>query len=244
MVRPTVIGTSITDAELPVGKQRRVFDRGPTLIQAVSKRSEDVLPYFIPMQRFLEPSDTVIGASAQSSDELLVVQKVNYAPHGVVVWLLGGEDSGQFEVRTQVQTAGGINKLFRLQVLTQGDVLLVSLELDGTGIYVGERETALEFTPSYAAFLDAIAGAESAPQTLTVRNITASTVTIDTISAGDYFDVVTDCGVLGPNSTCTVTLTATPPSIGDQGGELDVEGDVPGTVPIIVIAQSPEYPIG
>lgn len=243
MARATVIGTSIADSALPVRKQRRVFDRGPSLIQSVSKRSEDVLDYFIPMDRFLEPADTVTGASAQSSDEALIVQKVNYAPHGVVVWLLGGEESGQFEVRVQVQTARAQNKLFRLLVLTQGDVLVVFLELDGDGIFVG-RETSLQFTPSFAAFLDAVAGSESAAQTITVRNISDATVTIDTISAGDYFDVVHDCDVLGPNSTCSITLTATPPSIGDQGGELEIEGDVDGTVPIIVVAQSPDYPIG
>lgn len=116
-----VIGTAIPDAQLPYSKERRIFDRGATMVQGQYKRSEDTLDYYIDLSKFLEPRETINSARAGSNTASMSVERVEFAPTGVVVWISGGKDLERNTVVAWVTTSLGKVKIFRFIIKTVGD---------------------------------------------------------------------------------------------------------------------------
>lgn len=119
-----VAGTLVAEADLPQSKARMIFDRGTYMTSVVHKRVEDILDYFIDLARWLEPDETIIACEAYTgptAPEILVVQRLQYAPTGVVLWLKDGGDNVRYSVFCRVITNQGKRKLFEFSMLTNGD---------------------------------------------------------------------------------------------------------------------------
>lgn len=117
---PVVTGSPIGEALLPVGKQRRLFDKGPHMAQMIHKRGEDTLDWFIDLLRWLEPNESITSCTAQRQTGDLTIQRLQFAPTGALVWLTGGTDGVRHSVNVLVTTSRASVKLIRFSVLTRG----------------------------------------------------------------------------------------------------------------------------
>jgi aryl-phospho-beta-D-glucosidase BglC (GH1 family) len=118
-----VTGTLIAETALPLTKMRRVFDRGSSMMSLVHKRAEDTLDYFIDLLRWLEPDESIVSCEAYTGPtepQELVIDRLNYAGTGVVLWIKGGGDGARYTVFCKVVTSRGKVKLFRFVMVTRG----------------------------------------------------------------------------------------------------------------------------
>ncbi len=101
------------------------------------------------------------------------------------------------------------------------------LRLSGTG-------TAVSYTPKSLTFTAQKVGTTSAPQTITLTNHGAKTLTFGGVTAaGDFSQTNTCTGGVGTNAKCTLSVTFTPTQTGTRNGTLtlvDNDGNSPQTI--------------
>jgi hypothetical protein len=101
----------------------------------------------------------------------------------------------------------------------------VEVKLTGKG--TGGTTAPLKFTPASLTFAKQAIGTTSAAKTVTVKNSSASSVTLSSISAAGNFSAVgsggTPCGgALAANASCTISVTFTPSSVAAVSGAVVV----------------------
>lgn len=196
-----VDGTPIPEAAFPLNRQRRVTDRGTHMLETHQKRGEDTLDWSIDLVKWLEPDEVVTAAQAVVGPVDLVVQRLYYAPTGVVVWLTGGEDATAHEVRCLITTSQGRIKLFRFRVITRGvpviveatllisiDSITVSLPNQGGGDPPPDPDPVplVSLSPLSLSF-GQVAGGGGANLILTITNIgTANLIISSAVATGDF----------------------------------------------------------
>jgi len=107
-----------------------------------------------------------------------------------------------------------------------------------TGKGTGGTAAPLKFTPASLTFAKQAVGTTSAAKTVTVKNSSASSVTLSPISAAGNFSAVgsggTPCGgALAANASCTISVTFTPSSVAAVSGAVvvsDTGSDSPQVV--------------
>lgn len=208
-----VIGTPIQENAFPVNRQRRVSDRGTHMLETHQKRSEDTLDWSIDLLRWLEPDESVSSAQAMVSPADLVVQRVQFAPTGVVMWLTGGFDAVAHEVRCLVGTNQGRVKLFRFRMVTRGvpgttpgpvrlslyvsDAVLRDVSGNALSLSVTDAVLralpatgpAVAFTPTSVIFTETPVG-EASEMEITISNSGDQSLVISLISASGDFTVL------------------------------------------------------
>lgn len=98
------------------------------------------------------------------------------------------------------------------------------IPLDGTG---GVSQ-GLSLSPAYLEFASQLVGA-SATQTVTLRNIGTSSVTVSAVTAtGDFTQANTCSSAIEAGASCTVTITFTPTTSGTRTGLVTISDDAPG----------------
>lgn len=121
-----VVGSPIAEDSMPFRYERRVHDRGLFMVEALRKRSEDVLDYHLDFTHWLEAGETVESARAwvepmgEATPGDLFVFKVQFGDSGALVWLANGADGGRALVYVRVGTSGGRFKLVRFAIFTRG----------------------------------------------------------------------------------------------------------------------------
>lgn len=135
--------TPIPDNELPLDNDRRIIvdSTGCCSLAYETKRSEELLDYFIDMMKWLEPNEVIIGAAAWCEPGTLINTRLEYASTGVVAWLAGGVDNVRHTVNVQISTSLGKIKLVQFVLLTHGvasDLAIVDAEGDTVYLYDGE----------------------------------------------------------------------------------------------------------
>jgi phospholipase C len=102
-------------------------------------------------------------------------------------------------------------------VITDSDPTSQQMErLTGTA-------TAVTLNPTKLSFGNVKVNTTSAPQTVTVKNVSSSTLNLGTVQSSTYYADATTCGsTLAANSTCTVTITFTPTTTGSLNGTTSV----------------------
>lgn len=94
---------------------------------------------------------------------------------------------------------------------------------DGPGspqvINLSGSSSALLFSPTSLTFAAQTVGTTSPAKTITIKNVTATTVALGTIAASAPFAQTNTCGksILG-NASCTISVTYTPTAKGTQSG--------------------------
>jgi outer membrane autotransporter protein len=83
--------------------------------------------------------------------------------------------------------------------------------------------TQIDVTPSSLSFADTPVGSESEGQSITITNQGDTTLSEITLSLSGDFTETNDCPTtLSPNSSCTVTVSATPSSAGELSGSFEI----------------------
>jgi hypothetical protein len=87
----------------------------------------------------------------------------------------------------------------------------------------------VEFTPAKLFFPAVIPGGPGSTLPVTVKNVGSGTLTISLIQLGMYFSQTDNCGSsLSPGASCTIQVTFTPYSPGDQPSTMGLEDNVSG----------------
>lgn len=81
-----------------------------------SKGPDDVLPYDVDLDRWLEDSDRVVDATASAEGGELVINQVLASDRAVRIWLQGGREGETSTVRIHVTTFAGLIKEFCLHI--------------------------------------------------------------------------------------------------------------------------------
>ena len=90
----------------------------------------------------------------------------------------------------------------------------------------GSQSGPLAFSPSSLDFGAQTVGQPSAPKTVSVRNVTSTSLSISGIAATGDYAVSAACGnSLSPGSSCPVAVTFTPQALGTRPGSLSVTGE-------------------
>ncbi|MCU7905297.1 MAG: choice-of-anchor D domain-containing protein, partial [Candidatus Thiodiazotropha sp. (ex Epidulcina cf. delphinae)] len=100
----------------------------------------------------------------------------------------------------------------------------------------------LSASPTSLSYPDTPVGSTSSPQTITVSNQGNSALQTLSVSTTGDFTQTNDCPTtLDPNSSCTISVTASPSTSGDITGSVEINGSSGGrtlvnTVPLSVFA--------
>lgn len=139
-----IAGTLIAEAEFPLSKLRLIFDRGAHMMSLVHKRAEDTLDYFIDLARWLEPDESIVACEAYTGPtepQALMVDRLQYAGTGVVIWLRSGGNGVRYSVFCRVITSRGKDKLFEFAMTTNGDPNALTVLTDsGDGLLTEDGE--------------------------------------------------------------------------------------------------------
>jgi len=148
--------------------------------------------------------------------------------------LLAAAASCTISVTFTPKSAGSING--GLAITTNGVFSPQIVALAGTG--TGGPTVPLKFSPATLTFAATGIGATSAAKTITVSNSSASSVTINTISASAAYAAVgsgtSPCGgVLAASAKCTLTVTFTPSNTGSIKGAVAIATSGAGSPQIV-----------
>lgn len=116
-----VTGTPVTDASLPARNMRAFPYSGSDFLSRFEKRCEDRLDYVVDLSRWLEPDETIVAATGNTTPAELVMDSLNYSPVRLLVWLSAGDDDARYEVDVRVSTSRGKVALVRFVVGTNDD---------------------------------------------------------------------------------------------------------------------------
>lgn len=220
--------------------ERRIFDKGPHIAARLHKRGRDLLDYGIDLRRFLREGETVTAATAwlgPVTTPVMSINRLEFGPSAVMVWLDGGKDGQSYQVSTLIQTSEDREKLFRFFVTVRGDAPTHNLDGEGQpiGIFAGMHPE-LVLAPTHVTFPDTLVGVASAPIAVTVTNIGALRATINAIDVSDDFVTTSNTvGTLEQDEFFTLWVTVTPSEAGLIGGYVAIDGNAPAQ--LILLAQ-------
>lgn len=216
-----IVGTTIADAALPLSKARRVSDKGAHMQDLLHKRSEDTLDYFIDLMKWLEPDENITGCTAYTTteqDSILVVDRLHFAPTGVVVWIKGGGNESRYTVYCTVQTSLGKVKLFTFVMLTRARAGAPALGVSSSALGFGE-----------------VLVNETSTATVTLTNTGALHLTITSVAITGEFTLTGGSlpRTLAPSASVPLTFTFRPTSAGAKTGVATIISDAPSSpVPV------------
>jgi hypothetical protein len=149
---------------------------------------------------------------------------------GDVATLLGNGD-GTFQAPQLFAGAGDALALLVGNYVTGGGLGIVETDLTTAVINVWLQTVSL--SPATFAFGNQALSLASTPQTFTLTNNTAGTVTISGVSftgtnASDFADTTTCGATLASQASCTIRVTFTPAALGAASGTLTVTDSAPG----------------
>ena len=144
---------------------------------------------------------------------------------------LGASNSCTVSVEFRPTTIGAISELLTFTDNTLGSPQAVSLR--GTGD-LGD----MLFTPTSLLFAGVNPGQASAPQSATLTNETAGSISLEKISVSGHFAQTNDCPAsLGPQAACTFEVTADPVADGVMTGSVNVKDSLGNTVQLFLQGQ-------
>lgn len=229
-------GVRIEDSQLPRDYDRRILvnSNGCCTVPYLSKRSEEVLDYFIDMMKWLEPNEEVIGAAVWTHPNSLIATRVEYGSTGVVAWLGGGADNVRQAVYVQISTSLGKIKLveFILHTCGNADTLAIITAVGDTVIIVGSDQNGpdVDYTPEFKAYPDqvqfpttaAVNGQSS--RTIVLKNDGNATGYIRRIEMDGPFTQSND-GIqkVEPGEFVQITINFKPQTIGIHAGAIKID---------------------
>lgn len=228
--------TLIDDNQLPLDYDRRILvdSTGCCSLSYLTKRSEELLDYFVDMMKWLEPNEVIIGAAAWCEPESLINTRLEYASTGVVAWLAGGADNVRHTVNVQISTSLGKIKLVQFVLQTYGvadDLAIITVE--GEAVVVGSNEepvpeTELEpIITAYPSSIDfpvtgAVSGQSS--QTIIIKNDGNAVGYLRRIEMeGPFSQQNAGIQKLMPGEFVQITITYKPQNIGEHTGALKLD---------------------
>ncbi|HEX5234676.1 MAG TPA: choice-of-anchor D domain-containing protein [Silvibacterium sp.] len=144
---------------------------------------------------------------------------------------LGGGSSCTVSVVFRPSVAGAVSELLTFTDNLTGSPQALSLK--GTGV-LGD----MLFTPTSLLFAGVDPGQTSAPQTATLANETAGNISLATISVTGHFAQTNNCpSSLGPQASCTFTVTADPTADGVITGSVNVKDNAGNSVQLYLQGQ-------
>lgn len=245
-----VVGSPIAEDSMPFRYERRVHDRGLFMVEALRKRSEDVLDYHLDFTHWLESGETVESARAwvepmgAPTPGDLFVFKVQFGDSGALVWLANGADGGRALVYVRVGTSGGRFKLVRFAIFTRGvPTDLVFFSGDAT-VTVGGNPTGdpppvdptvtriLAADPLSLTFAAIDIGDVSAPQELTLSNTGNTALAVSSLVLTGDFEVSDAAGALigtpfsiPPAAATVIKVVFGPTAVGARTGSLAISSN-------------------
>lgn len=225
-----VVAVPAADDGWPRTPDRIIYDKGPSLASKLIKRSEDLLDYCLDLRRFLEPGETIIGATSSLRPvtiPVLAMPLVEYGPHTVIVWLDGGSHGQSYQITVNVRTSGGRHKLFRFFIATRGDAAIHTLAADPPGGGAVCAGLGPQLVPSVHSLTlaDTEVGEISEPVAITIVNTGSAKAVITGIIASDDYRVSSDTGgVVEPGESFTIWVRFAPTAAGTTGGYIVVAG--------------------
>ena len=247
-----VVGTPIAEDAMPFRYERRVHDRGLFMVEALRKRSEDVLDYHLDFTHWLESGETVESARAwvepmgAPTPGDLFVFKAQFGDSGALIWLANGADGGRALVYVRVGTSGGRFKLVRFVVFTRGvptDLVFFSGDADVTvGGNTGpidpppvvDPTKVLTRSPASLIFAALDIGDVSVPQDVTLTNAGTATLSVSAIVVTGDFELQANNQTgsalvtpltLAPGDTATIKVAFAPTIVGTRAGSLAISSD-------------------
>jgi len=228
-------GTAIPDASLPLNHARRLLDKGPQMMDRVVKRSEDTLDYFLDLNKWLEPGENIVAAWASTSDEALVIPRVNFAPSGVVVWVSAGADTVQYLVQVLITTSLGKFKLTPVQFVTNGlalDIPIVAVDGDDEAVIeqpeiippIDPTLPTATLTPATLTFAATMVGQVTATQAITVKNTGTVNLNMRQIKVTGDFSYTSDAtATIQPDQSFTLNVKFAPTASGVRAGVISMD---------------------
>lgn len=245
-----IVGKPIAEETMPFRHERRVHDRGLFMVEAMRKRSEDVLDYHLDFTNWLESGETVESARAwvepmgEPTPGDLFVFKAQFGDSGALVWLANGADGGRALVYVRVGTSGGRFKLVRFVVFTRGvptDLVFFSGDADVT---VGgntppvdpppdvDPTKILTPSPSSLTFAALDIGDVSVAQDVTLTNAGTRELSVYTIVVTGDFEATNTLGTtfitpfaLAPGDTAIIKVVFAPTIVGARTGSIAISSD-------------------
>lgn len=226
--------TLIPDSQLPLDNDRRIIvdSTGCCSLSYETKRSEELLDYFIDMMKWLEPNEVIIGAAAWANPTTLIPTRIEYASTGVVAWLAGGADDVRHTVNIEISTNLGKVKLIQFILKTVGlATALVMVVGEGDEVVVGSDIPAPpEPMPDVVFYPDAIefpltaAISGQSQRSIVLKNNGTGTAYIEGITIDGPFNQ-TNAGdmVLDPGEFAQFILTYSPTTVGEHTGSIEVQ---------------------
>lgn len=227
-------GAQISDNDLPYDNDRRIIvdSTGCCSLSFERKRAEEVLDYYIDLMKWLEPNETIIGASAWASPDTLIPTRVEYASTGVVAWMAGGEDCKRNSVFVEVSTSLGKIKLIQFILETFGSaslLLLVTGEGDEVTVTSNlppapEPEAKLAFYPPSIDFPLTAAVSGHTERDIILKNDGTATAHIESIVLdGPFSQINSGDTELLPGEYMQIHLSFNPDQSGAFGGYIEVQ---------------------
>lgn len=109
-------------------------------MQLFCKRSEDLAPFTLDLGSWLDPEDSIAGASVVVPASI-ILQRTEYSDTAVVVWLAGGADRQRHKISVTINTANGQAKLVEFMVHTEGTpTSFTTVNVGDTAVTVGYQE--------------------------------------------------------------------------------------------------------
>lgn len=226
--------TPIPDSQLPLDNDRRIIvdSTGCCSLSYETKRSEDLLDYFIDLMKWLEPNEVIIGAAAWANPTTLIPTRIEYASTGVVAWLASGADDVRHTVNIEISTSLGKVKLIQFILKTVGQATeLVMVTGEGDEVVVGSDIPAPpEPAPDVVFYPDAIefpltaAVSGQNQRSIVLKNNGTGTAYIEGITIDGPF-TQTNAGdtVLDPGEFAQFILTYSPTTVGEHTGFIEVQ---------------------
>jgi hypothetical protein len=157
------------------------------------------------------------------------ITTIKYNTHGNEKWVINydGPAFGE-EVATGIAIRGGGVFVigFSTGVNSNYDWAAIKYVQDGTSV-----------SPASLTFAPQAVGTTSAPQALTVTNISEAALQITGIAASGNFGQTNNCpGSLAPGNNCTIQVTFTPTSAGAKAGAVTVSSHWAGSPQVVELS--------
>lgn len=239
-----VIGTPMTESDVPFRFLRRVSMRGLFLLDTLFKRSEEVLDYQIDLSHWLESDETIEAARAwcvpdgPPTDADAFVLRAQFSQTCVLVWMANGVDGGRAIAHCRIVTSKGRSILVRFMIRTRGVPGTLVLFGSGDDVTVGVVQPdppvppdppnpttagVLSASATTLDFAETSVGTPAAGKTILLSNTGAASLVITSINiTGDFAFTMSGAATIAPGDTATITIVFTPTAIGSRTGSLTI----------------------
>ncbi|HZR58614.1 MAG TPA: choice-of-anchor D domain-containing protein [Terriglobales bacterium] len=116
-----------------------------------------------------------------------------------------------------------------------------NVTLSGSG--TGTVTAPLKFTPTSAKFTSEVIGTTSAAKTVSVKNVSGSSLTISSVSASGNFNASGCVGPLASNATCTLNITFSPSISGSIKGAVTINNSAVVNQQVLGISGTAVLPV-